>query len=969
SFIILVAVGLLVLSILLPNVFEAIVTGQGYFVKSKLYSTISEAQAPNFSDLALSFGAVTFWLSFAGIVLAAIRVPKNMTPYLIFIIVWAAIAMFMALSAARFMFNASPAFAIAGGWMVALIIEKIKFSDISRVLSGGAKGGPIGILRRAIKVRHIAGALFLAFLVVLPNAWAAMDAAIPTELKRQYDKQVYDIMPDFAKPADYDAVNGSNWYFGAFTYSLPLPTNYWPAAWSWFRTADSDVVPVISRPAFLSWWDYGFEAIQESQHPTVADNFQNAYQFAGSFIMSQSETDAVALFIVRIVEETRANDDSIRQELINHGVDYTKLRDILDHPDRYVEVVKNNPQTYGPFDSELSAQNAKYQAARVELSKIGLESLVGLYHDLRELTGFDIGYFAIDSRLFPFTALGYNIFYAPAKLSDRRIDPVSNAPIDFFEIKAVDANGNMHDLANVTPEITIVDYRIVYKDMFYNSMLYRAFLGYGPKDVGMTSQGLPGLAGSLLNYPSAQAWNMTHFRMVYRTAYYNPFPQDQVQNRSDAWRAIGYDEALELRKKIESGEAQGTVDASTVALTRGVVFIQYYDGAIVEGTVTTDGGRPYPDLWVTVLDEYGIPHQTVKTDQDGRYSVIAPFGKVEIVFSYGKLDLRTQTATEVGRTTLYVTYAQAMREKTDENQDGIWDYLISKDVMIEGSAIRGMVYWDVDMNGEFSADVDQPMEGATVVVENTSQGLRFEATMDQDGYEFVGLPAFDATLYAISDGHSFGARTVALRPLGNVTHNIVVRPASVNGIIVSASGDPASGLGVALTDLTSGRIRTDTTDANGVFSFDLLLSGAYSLAALDSAITLGVQEFNLLEGEGLDKDLSLLSAFLISGRVMIGDLAANNVTIGFLSADLELWTRTDEKGLYSLLLPIGQYTVSCRAVVAGVEMISIDFVSSSGGTMSLDPSLKVGNVVRGTVTDASGPVANAEFLIKSRSSG
>ncbi|MDD1769114.1 MAG: hypothetical protein LUQ55_03935, partial [Methanomassiliicoccales archaeon] len=291
SFTIFAAISLFGLSLFLPNIFEAIVSGQGYLVKSKLYSTISEAQAPEFSTLALSFGVVTFWLSFVGVVWAAIKVPKNLSPYLIFIVVWTAVSMFMAVSAGRFMFNAAPAFAVTGGWIVALIIEKLRFGEIWKTISG-VKGSPLTVLRKAVKLRHVFGAFFLIFLVLLPNAWNAVDAAMPVEVKLDYDKQVYDIMKGIAKPAGYDEKNGTNWYFGAFSYSLPMPTDYWPAAWSWFRQKDSDVNPVVSRPAFLSWWDYGFEAIQEGQHPTVADNFQNGYQFAGSVITSQSEQEA-----------------------------------------------------------------------------------------------------------------------------------------------------------------------------------------------------------------------------------------------------------------------------------------------------------------------------------------------------------------------------------------------------------------------------------------------------------------------------------------------------------------------------------------------------------------------------------------------------------------------------------------------------------------------------------------------------
>ena len=34
-----------------------------------------------------------------------------------------------------------------------------------------------------------------------------------------------------------------------------------------------------------------------------------------------------------------------------------------------------------------------------------------MYHDLRGITGYNIGYFAVDSRLFPFSATSQNIFY------------------------------------------------------------------------------------------------------------------------------------------------------------------------------------------------------------------------------------------------------------------------------------------------------------------------------------------------------------------------------------------------------------------------------------------------------------------------------------------------------------------------------------------------------------------------------
>ena len=100
---------------------EALITGGGYFIKSKLYGTIAEAQAPDTSRLAISYGPVTFYLALIGLVFAALQLPKHWKMDFFVIIVWCAIAIYMSMSAVRFMFNATPVFAILSGWVTWLI--------------------------------------------------------------------------------------------------------------------------------------------------------------------------------------------------------------------------------------------------------------------------------------------------------------------------------------------------------------------------------------------------------------------------------------------------------------------------------------------------------------------------------------------------------------------------------------------------------------------------------------------------------------------------------------------------------------------------------------------------------------------------------------------------------------------------------------------------------------------------------
>ena len=69
------------LFVLDPPDFTAIVTGQGYFVKTLIYSTVAEAQAPSIDSLILGYGVVTFFLAFVGLALYALAYgPRPIPP-------------------------------------------------------------------------------------------------------------------------------------------------------------------------------------------------------------------------------------------------------------------------------------------------------------------------------------------------------------------------------------------------------------------------------------------------------------------------------------------------------------------------------------------------------------------------------------------------------------------------------------------------------------------------------------------------------------------------------------------------------------------------------------------------------------------------------------------------------------------------------------------------------------------------
>ena len=136
-----------------PDTADLLFTGGGYFVKSKLYSTIAEAQAPDISRVVFTYGPATFFLGLIGVVMAAIKIPKQMRKDYIVIVVWTAVAIYMALSAIRFNFNATPAFALLAGWVVVKLVDYFKAEGLSIVYS------------------IVATAVFILAMLVLSEGW------------------------------------------------------------------------------------------------------------------------------------------------------------------------------------------------------------------------------------------------------------------------------------------------------------------------------------------------------------------------------------------------------------------------------------------------------------------------------------------------------------------------------------------------------------------------------------------------------------------------------------------------------------------------------------------------------------------------------------------------------------------------------------------------------------------------------
>ncbi|MGQ0797223.1 MAG: carboxypeptidase regulatory-like domain-containing protein [Methanobacteriota archaeon] len=956
-----------------PALASAFVSGAGYFVQTKVYETIAEAQAPGLSQLILSFGFFTFYVSVAGVAYMLWLIPRRRDPAYTVLVIWAFAAIFMAMAAARFIFNASPAFAVTAAFAIDLVLTRADFTGMRRTYRSLAQGSWRNAIRKSLKIRHVLAALMVVGIVLVPNVYWGIDSGIPFELKSTYDRQLHEALPSFLRAPGYNPAGGGSFYFGAFGYSLPEPTEYFPAAWQWFRTMDRDR-PAEQRPAFLSWWDYGFEAVDRGQHPTVADNFQNGFAFAGQFITATGETQAIALLAVRSLEgDFRRNRGALGEAaedvLVRFGFSAGTFERAIGRPQDFVAAVQADPATYGRWDADMQPLNAMYiYLARQVTLRLDADRVADFYKAVRAATGIDIGYFAVDSRLFPISAQNTGIFYAPVKLSDHRVVELPDGrtlPTEFFRILVETDRGEI-PLENVGPGDTVRSQRIEYETAFYDSMFYRAYVGYAPADLGQpTDRTIPGFSQSLVSFPPVPAWNLSHFRLVYRTSYYNPF--DDPANHSDAWRAVNFDEAQLLQKEIQDGSRDGVVDLSSQAsVTNGIVFLRYYDGAWVNGTVRAGGATPVSGVRVTVTDELGTPHDVATTDASGRYSVLVPFGNVTLTASVGTPAPGSLVGSQVLATATFpVSLEQALRENVDEDGDGTPDWLMTRDLTTPGRAASGTAFFDLSGDGSFGA-LDAVAPGASITLTHQDLDFVHTATAGADGtFALPPVPTGGYAVLVTAAGHTVSAADLDLGT-SEGRQDIAVPFATLEGFATDDDGQFLAGARIEVLDEATGDATRLTTSDAGFYEARPLLEGNYTITATLGDLATNPDRLRVTRGTS-SLNLTLVPSGRVAGVTRLFGLDMPFASLEFQKASevrLVRTVRSDGSASLDVSLPAGEWNVNGRlyqgtALYATLGRISVRAGETTAFVARFVDGARIDGVVNGTPAD--GPQVRAQI--------
>jgi len=858
---------------------------------NKVSSTIAEAGTYSISRTVMSFGPALYWIGLIGFIFLIYFYLKNIKrrDYL-FIIVVFLISMWLVAIAGRFLNDLVPLVAILAAWIIIYIINKSDYKNMIRNIKN-AGGGFRGI-RRGISFLHIFGILFVALLVILPNTYLAFDAAIPGTEK----ENVFGDLPS-----------------GGFGISLAKEA-YWLDALAWLKEQDSDIENSVEKPAFISWWDYGFYEAAIGDHPTVADNFQDGIPPAANFHTSTSEKDAVIILTVRllagnVIENKGVLSEEVVQELennlgINNSMNITYW---IENPE---ESPSYNMQIGLEYDEELGKDypvgqqwpmNAVYHDVVDLLSNISDETVTMLYHDIQITTGKSIRYYGVEG----YDKQIFNIF---AFLSDKSLLLVSggglfNPEDEFVNVKYVTQSGqelSFEELNQLTDQQLQqdppVDTRQFFKDAYYDTMFYRTYIGITSEQDGTISE------------PDYQlpCLNMKHFY----AEYISPPEYMYYQGKG------------------------------------AVVIAKYYAGAFINGSVSFNG-EPV-DVQVVVqknITQYGteipVDHdQNITTN--GTFSVIAPAGNItlqirrNVELGQNAFVLKNVTFNQFDKSEYAIISDNEAMRMTD-------NYSRYVDISIDPASIEGFVYIDQDENDFYNISSDEILKDVDInIIEiseidpNTGQPLIIGEFMnlktDDGGYFNTSnlMPGF-YLIQAILDDFLIHESFLGL-PSGNTFYNISKpKEGAVEGTIyfddnnngLYDSGEEMNDVEVEIDySLIEGSIKiVDTliTDDDGKYSFYSLIPGPYTINAVKNLDYSSDTTITVIENETLKQNISMnYATILLSGNtkeVEANDLI-DNVTINFIpdfnvenNTAEEISIQSDEKSVYSVDIKPGTYNV------------------------------------------------------------
>ena len=901
------------------GILNTLLSGDGYFIKTRVYDTISEAQAPQLGSYISGFGPAQFILGMSGIAYVVYLFLRKRSESLLFILVFSIVSIYMSFAAARFNVTAAPAYAILGGELLIYFWGILREGKVRSTVSQDATGRVRRLMKGNkswMRTAFIAG---LVIVLVIPSGFSSIASAVPANNAAGFNQAIYNELPSFLQPPNFSATNAQ--FVGGAGFAITNNSQPLSMAFNWLSTQDTNQ-PMDQRPAYVSWWDYGFQEISQAQHPTVADDFQEGYQAAGQILLAQNNSQDIALFIARVLQaEFKDNNGNLPANILSNMTLYlgenttVLLENIYADPLQYQYMIYGDPSLYGHFIPGISSQNAYFALYDGILSsRYSNGALVNLYLSLTRASGYNIKYVGIDSGLFPFSGINPGIFYAPTYLTDH-VSYTYNGeivPYSYYNIYAVTSNAT-YPLNETPNSAAVTSYQISYNPAFYNSSIYRFTIGYPPTATGNTS-GIPGLTFGQSTYFMMPAWNMSNFEVSYAGIPWNPYKN--FSSHPTAWQIIPLQQAYYYQQK---GIGTTEIFPPTYQLTNSLeTIVSYYPGAIITGRVTMSNGMPVPGVHVTLLDQYGIPHSQVNTNRYGYYNITAVPGNDTLAFSDGVLNKQFLVGNNSKFFKIHVSNDQAERNAVNLNTTtGLPDFYIVKNYTYPVSSLTGIVQYQY-MYEPFNASKKIPQTytpkvySGTVQIVNASEGVVFNETFTGGQFKFPDIPPLHYTVNLIVNGKTYvNVANFTENPGLALEETFYIYYDTVFVHVRSASGGNASLIsGIKVTAYSGNTSYSNFTNSSGM-AILWLLPGSYYVAVNQTGTIASAYTPITFTGyaQNVTANLTATQGYTFSGRVINNWHNSQIMLYPDASASSGIAINVSAAGTFSQLIPAGIYTV------------------------------------------------------------
>ncbi len=903
------------MAIFSPALLDRLLSGEGYFIKTRVYATIAEAAAPQLGSYIGGFGVAQFMLGLTGLAYTVYLYFKDKSEHLLYILVFSLVSIYMSFAAARFNITAAPAYAILGAAML-MFFAKVSRLDEIKKKKPSTSASPLKAIRGNIKGLQTVFVVLITALLIIPSATFMVSAAVPygSTAQGQIESQIGSSIPSFLQ------TNNTTNFVGGLSGGVTNGSTPLSKSLAWLSTQDANV-PVLDKPAYVSWWDYGFQQLYQGKHPSVADDFQQGIPIAGQTLLAQNNSQIISLFIGRLLQANYNNGNFssnvtliLIQDLGASG--YSNLINVSKNPDQYKNAVLANPTVYGQYISGIDSQNVYFAYIKGYLaSTYSTSAIINTYQDLISATGNSIKYIQIPTDnsippLLPISATDTGIFYAPAYLTYTPSYATAAGgviPTGFYNIFANTANGTF-SLQNLPSGLIPTSYNIQYTPQFYNTSIYRFTIGIPPSAVGQT-YGIPGIDYGATQYTAMPAWNMSNFLLVYENIPFNPYKDYQAH--PTAWTTVPLQEAYTLKT-----QGVGTVElmppvSTLVAISDPIVA--YYPGAIVHGQITMPNGDPVPGVHVTVFDQYGIPHEVVTTNSQGYYNITALPGNDSLFYSTGPIAQHYLIGSNsIGTKQITISQNQGNRIATSYNKTtGLPDYYLTENYRMGYTNISGSAKFQYQQylpgQGPASTQMTQTqINDGSITYSNSTYNLSYTAPIINGNYSFTNLPPISYEVAITTGGHTYSNLLLAnVSNGGNLIYNMIVAFDTIFAN-VSLSGSRLQGLSVATTGTgyVAGSTLSNSTGTAKIW----VTPGNYTISLSGNNLSSNPASAGFSTwGQNVTGNLTPLLSSTVSIGIN-GYSGPANVTLyknGLMSAGISL---AYSNGRYSGSIPYGVYT-------------------------------------------------------------